>query len=115
MRHLDFGMNDMGFASDWRKMAYVLREGETSAPAGLQRAMANTNALQDTMARLSRPGKAAGEVHAETMAEMAAAGGPATWAMMYIRPDTNTPNTTTRGDPCAIDDRLCGPHRHLTA
>jgi cyclophilin family peptidyl-prolyl cis-trans isomerase len=72
--HLDFGLNYMGLASDWQKMAYVLREGETSVPAGLQRAMANTNALQDAMARLSRPGKPAGEVHAETMAEMAARG-----------------------------------------
>jgi len=36
--------------------------------------MANTNALQDTLARLSRPGKPAGDVHAETMAEMKARG-----------------------------------------
>ena len=72
--HLDFGLNYMGLASDWQKMAYVLRAGETDAPAGLKRAMANTNALQDAMARISRPGKAAGDVHAETMAEMSAKG-----------------------------------------
>jgi len=72
--HLDFGLNYMGLASDWQKMAYVLREGESDAPAGLKRAMANTNALQDAMARISRPGKPAGEVHAETMAEMTAKG-----------------------------------------
>jgi len=72
--HLDFGLNYMGLASDWQKMAYVLREGETDVPAGLKRAMANTNALQDALVRLSRPGKAAGEVHGETMAEMKAKG-----------------------------------------
>ncbi len=72
--HLDFGLNYMGLASDWQKMAYVLRDGEADAPAGLKRAMANTNALQDAMARLSRPGKPAGDVHAETMAEMTARG-----------------------------------------
>ena len=72
--HLDFGLNYMGLASDWQKMAYVLRAGETDAPPGLKRAMANTNALQDAMARISRPGKPAGEVHAETMAEMTAKG-----------------------------------------
>jgi Xaa-Pro dipeptidase len=72
--HLDFGLNYMGLASDWQKMAYVLREAESDAPAGLRRAMANTNALQDALARLSRPGKAAGDVHAETMAEMQAKG-----------------------------------------
>ncbi|MFB3852370.1 MAG: peptidylprolyl isomerase [Vicinamibacterales bacterium] len=72
--HLDFGLNYMGLASDWQKMAYVLREGETDAPAGLKRAMANTNALQDALARISRPGKQAGQVHDETMAEMKAKG-----------------------------------------
>ena len=68
--HLDFGLNYMGLASDWQKMAYVLAEGETDVPPGLKRAMANTNALQDAMARLSKPGKPAGEVHADTMAAM---------------------------------------------
>jgi Xaa-Pro dipeptidase len=72
--HLDFGLNYMGLASDWQKMAYVLRAGETAVPAGLTRAMANTNALQDALARNSRPGKPAGDVHAETMAEMTARG-----------------------------------------
>ncbi len=72
--HLDFGLNYMGLASDWQKMAYVLRDGETDAPHGLKRAMANTNALQDALARISRPGKPAGEVHDETMAEMKARG-----------------------------------------
>ena len=64
----------MGLASDWQKMAYILREGETEVPEGLRRAMANTNTLQDALARLSKPGKPAGEVHAETMAEMKAKG-----------------------------------------
>ncbi len=72
--HLDFGLNYMGLASDWQKMAYVLRDGETDVPAGLKRAMANTNALQDALARLSRPGKPAGQVHDEVMAEMKAKG-----------------------------------------
>jgi len=72
--HLDFGLNYMGLASDWQKMAYVLLPGETDAPAGLKRAMANTNTLQDAMARISKPGKPAGDVHAETMAEMTAKG-----------------------------------------
>jgi Xaa-Pro dipeptidase len=72
--HLDFGLTYMGLSSDWQKMAYVLRDGEAEVPAGLKRAMANTNALQDAMARISRPGKPAGEVHAETMAEMQARG-----------------------------------------
>ena len=72
--HLDFGLTYMGLSSDWQKMAYVLRDGENDVPPGLKRAMANTNTLQDTMARLSRPGKPAGDVHTETMTEMQAKG-----------------------------------------
>jgi cyclophilin family peptidyl-prolyl cis-trans isomerase/Xaa-Pro aminopeptidase len=72
--HLDFGLTYMGLSSDWQKMAYVLRPGEVDVPPGLKAAMANTNILQDTLARISRPGKAAGEVHDETMAAMKARG-----------------------------------------
>ncbi len=69
--HLDFGISAMGFSTDWQKMAYVLKEGETDAPEGLKAAMRNTNTLQDfLMHRASRPGKVAAEVYDETMAEM---------------------------------------------
>ena len=81
--HLDFGLVYMGLSSDWQKMAYVLGEGEVDAPPGLQKAMANTNALQDALSRLSRPDKPAGDVYEETMAEMKA-GGIA--AMIYSHP-----------------------------
>jgi hypothetical protein len=81
--HLDFGLVYMGLSSDWQKMAYVLREGEIDAPAGLQRALANTNALQDALCRLSLPGKPAGKVYEETMAEMKAKG---IAAMIYSHP-----------------------------
>lgn len=68
--HLDFGLTALGLASDWQKMAYVLREGETEAPAGLRAALARTNLLQDALVAAARPGRAAGEVYAEVMAEM---------------------------------------------
>jgi Xaa-Pro aminopeptidase len=69
--HLDFGISYMGLHSDWQKMAYVLRPGEYVAPAGLVRAMANTNALQDAVMTLcSRPGKLNTEVFDCAMAEM---------------------------------------------
>lgn len=70
--HVDFGVSYMGLDSDWQRMAYVLREGETAVPNGLKRVMANTNALQDAlMLRASRPGRTAGAVYKATMAEMA--------------------------------------------
>ncbi|XXF80362.1 M24 family metallopeptidase [Myxococcaceae bacterium GXIMD 01537] len=69
--HVDFGISYMGLHSDWQKMAYVLREGEKDAPAGLKRALANTNALQDAlMLRASRPGRSSADVYDATMAEM---------------------------------------------
>ncbi len=69
--HVDFGISYMGFDSDWQKMAYVLREGESDVPEGLEAAMASSNALQDAlMLRASRPDRTAGEVYDAAMAEM---------------------------------------------
>ena len=68
--HLDVGISYLGLDTDWQKMAYVLREGESEAPAGLRAAMANTNALQDALTSAARPGLMAGEVYETAMAEM---------------------------------------------
>jgi Xaa-Pro dipeptidase len=68
--HVDFGVSAMGFSTDWQKMAYVLRPGEKDAPEGLKKAMANTNTLQESLMTTSRPGKLAGEVYTEIMADM---------------------------------------------
>jgi hypothetical protein len=82
--HVDFGLTYMGLDTDWQKMAYVLREGETEVPEGLKRAMANTNTLQDAvMRRHSKPGKLAGDVYLDTMAEM---GERKIEAMIYSHP-----------------------------
>jgi Xaa-Pro dipeptidase len=80
---LDFGLTYMGLNSDWQKMLYVLREGESEPPAGLRQALANTNALQDALARASRPDRPVNEVTAETMAAMEAKG---ITAMIYSHP-----------------------------
>ncbi|MCA9764514.1 MAG: aminopeptidase P family protein, partial [Gemmatimonadetes bacterium] len=85
--HIDFGISYMGFDTDWQKMAYVLRPGETEAPAGLVAAMRNTNILQDAlMRRHSRPGRTTGEVYRATMAEMGERG---IEAMIYSHPIGN--------------------------
>ncbi len=71
--HVDFGITYMGLDTDWQKLAYVLRQGEADVPEGLKVAMKDTNALQDAMMRRhSRPGKLAGDVYRDTMAEMQA-------------------------------------------
>ena len=81
--HLDFGICYMGLDSDWQKMAYVLREGESDVPEGLKRAMANTNALQNALVQASRPGLTGGEAYEATMAEMERQG---IEAMIYSHP-----------------------------
>jgi len=58
-------------------------EGETDVPQGFKDALGNANTLQDVMSRLSGPGKAAGEVYNETMAEMEKLG---IEAMIYSHP-----------------------------
>jgi len=82
--HVDFGITYMGLDTDWQKMAYVLRDGEQDVPEGLKHAMRNTNTLQDAlMRRHSRPGRLAGDVYLDTMAEM---GEQKIEAMIYSHP-----------------------------
>lgn len=68
--HIDFGIIYMGFHSDWQKNAYVLRKDEKDVPEGFKKAMANTNLLQDVLARASRPGLTAGDVSEKVIVEM---------------------------------------------
>lgn len=68
--HVDFGINYMGLSTDWQKHAYVLRQNERSVPAGLKRAMANTNLLQDALFKEIKAGRSGGDVYDATMAVM---------------------------------------------
>jgi Xaa-Pro aminopeptidase len=54
--HLDCGFDYLGFASDWQKVAYVLRDGETEVPNGLRTALANANVVHEAFASAPRPG-----------------------------------------------------------
>ena len=45
--HCDVGITVARLNTDTQHMAYVLREGETEAPAGLRQALANANRMQD--------------------------------------------------------------------
>jgi Xaa-Pro aminopeptidase len=81
--HVDFGISYMGWDTDWQRMAYVLRPGETDVPEGLKRALANTATLQDVLMSAARPGKDAGELYTATMDAMKAKG---IEAMIYCHP-----------------------------
>jgi Xaa-Pro aminopeptidase len=70
--HVDFGITALGLATDTQHMGYVLREGEKDVPAGIKRALALTNRLQDLLLERMRPGRTGNEVLADTLAAMRA-------------------------------------------
>jgi hypothetical protein len=55
-------------------MGYVLLDGETTVPAGLMRALANSNKLQDIVMAEIRPGRTGNEILKSSRARMTAAG-----------------------------------------
>ena len=71
--HCDFGITALGLNTDTQHMGYVLRQGETDAPDGLKRALANSNQLQDVLLAEMRPGRTGNEVLAAALAQMRAA------------------------------------------
>lgn len=81
--HIDCGLIYMGLSTDWQKHAYILLPGERDAPAGLKKALANTNALQDAVFRAARAGMTGTEVYDAAMAEMKSKG---IEAMIYSHP-----------------------------
>jgi hypothetical protein len=60
--HCDFGITAMGMNTDTQHMAYVLREGETDAPAGLKLALARGNRMQDILLEQMKVGRRGNEV-----------------------------------------------------
>ncbi len=57
----DFGITYLRLNTDTQQLAYVLREGETVAPAGLRQGLANTNQVQDILVRNYAVGRSGNE------------------------------------------------------
>ncbi len=72
--HCDVGITVARLNTDTQHMAYVLGPGETEAPAGLRRALANSNALQDIVMEEIRPGRTGNEILTAARARMKAKG-----------------------------------------
>ena len=72
--HCDVGITAARLNTDTQHMAYVLRPGETEAPEGLRRALANSNALQDITIDELRPGRTGNEILAASLARLKAKG-----------------------------------------
>jgi len=81
--HCDVGITVARLNTDTQHMAYVLRPGETDAPAGLKQALANANTMQDIAMEEIRPGRTGNEALASVLAKTKARGVTGT---MYTHP-----------------------------
>jgi imidazolonepropionase-like amidohydrolase/Xaa-Pro aminopeptidase len=68
--HCDVGITVARLNTDTQHLAYVLRQGETDAPAGLRRALDNANALQDIVMEEIGPGRSGNAILAASRARM---------------------------------------------
>jgi len=70
----DFGITHLRLNTDTQHLAYVLKPGETEAPAGLRQGLANSNRVQDILTRQFAVGRSGNAVLASARAEAQAAG-----------------------------------------
>ena len=68
--HCDVGITVARLNTDTQHLAYVLRPGETDAPEGLRRALANANVMQDITMEEIQPGRTGNEILAASRARM---------------------------------------------
>jgi Xaa-Pro aminopeptidase len=68
--HCDFGLVAYRLNTDTQHMGYVLREGETDVPAGIKRALENSNKLQDIVMSEIRVGRTGNEILRSSLARM---------------------------------------------
>jgi Xaa-Pro aminopeptidase len=70
----DFGITYLRLNTDTQHLAYVLKPGETTAPAGLRAGLANSNKVQDFLTRAFKVGRSGNEALAIARADAIAAG-----------------------------------------
>ena len=72
--HCDVGITVARLNTDTQHNAHVLLPGETDAPAGLKKALANGNAMQDIAMEETRPGRTGNEILGSVRQRMKALG-----------------------------------------
>ncbi|MBU7580557.1 MAG: aminopeptidase P family protein [Porphyrobacter sp.] len=70
----DFGITYLRLNTDTQHLAYVLKPGETAAPAGLRAGLANSNRVQDFLTRAFKVGISGNDALAQARADAIAAG-----------------------------------------
>ena len=86
---IDWGVGLMGLYTDMKRIAYVLRDGETRAPAGIQRAFDRAVAVRAAVRGAIRPGRTGAETVAAINAAVEAAG-------FAVMKEFNKPTTTEK-------------------
>ncbi|MFT5514124.1 MAG: Xaa-Pro aminopeptidase, partial [Rhodothermales bacterium] len=71
---IDWGVGLMNFHTDMKRIAYVLREGETSAPAGIQNAFDRGLEARAVVRRTIKPGKTAEAIEEDVYRALVEAG-----------------------------------------
>lgn len=94
---LDWGVGFLDFYTDMKRIAYVLREGETEPPAGIRHAFERGIEVRDIMKTTIRPAATASEALERTWAALEGAG--------FNRIEFNQPSA----DP-TVTDVVLGPH-----
>lgn len=72
--HCDVGITVARLNTDTQHNAYVLREGETEPPTGIQAALRNANIMQDFFMEEVRPGRTGNEILRSILERMKGAG-----------------------------------------
>lgn len=67
--HCDVGFTYLGLCTDHQQHAYVLRDGERTAPEGLTAALKQGNRLQDILMAAMQPGRTGNDVLAAALAQ----------------------------------------------
>ena len=94
---IDWGVGFLDFYTDMKRIAYVLREGETAAPPGLQHAFDQAVRVRDVMKASIRP------------APSAQAALDATWTALEEAGFNRVPFNRPTPDP-EVTDVVLGPH-----
>jgi Xaa-Pro aminopeptidase len=87
---IDFGVGYLNMWTDQKRIAYVLRSGETKLPASYQRAFDQAVKVRDVIHRSAKPGNTAQVMMDEINAAIVAAGFTAMRGFNQVRDDDTT-------------------------
>ncbi|MGQ0647853.1 MAG: M24 family metallopeptidase [Gemmatimonadaceae bacterium] len=87
---IDFGIGYLNMWTDQKRIAYVLKSGETKLPASYQRAFDQAIKVRDVIQRTAKPGKTAKEMMDQVNAAVITAGFTAMRGFNQVREDNTT-------------------------